>query len=66
MVDKGKGQLKAKNTAGVGVALKENKKKGKNPSVHHLCDPGWFRRTEKYAATCSPLNTLQSEVHVSP
>ena len=23
--------------------------------------PGWFRRTEKYAAKCSPLNTLQRE-----
>ena len=27
--------------------------------------PGWFRRTETYAAKCSPLNTLQSEARLA-
>ena len=40
--------------------------KKKKASVHPLlCDPGWFRRTEKPAAKCSPLNTLQSEARLA-
>ena len=31
-----------------------------------LCEPGWLRRIETYAAKCSLLNTLQSEVYASP
>ena len=37
--------------------ITEHKKEEKIPSVH---PPGWFRRTEKYAANCSPMYTFQS------
>ena len=47
--------------------IQEGTKEEKSRSVRPLlCDPGWFRGTEKYAAKCNLLNTLQSEAHVAP
>ena len=51
---------KHRNTAGGG-------RKRKSPRARPiLCDSGWFRRIEKEAGKCSPLNYAAKRTHVSP
>ena len=55
------------STAGGGGALKKKKENAPVFAPSCVTPVGLeIKGTEKYAAKCSPLNTLQSEPHVSP